>query len=290
MESCNRSNKEMPCISVIVSVLNGARTIERCIRSVAAQTHPRTELIIIDGGSTDGTVEILETYRGTLAYCESRPDRGVYHAWNKALDHVTGDWVYFLGADDYLWAPDVLERLVPHLRSAVPHVRIVYGRVAVVNEQCQLLEMAGRPWETVRRRFLQENVIPHQGVFHHRDLFLGCRFDESFTIVGDYEFLLRELKRGEAMFVDHVVVAGMQIGGLSSAPGGNLKALHEMARASRMHRASAIPYFWLWTYAKSWMRCLLTWLCGERASRFFADAYRRATRRSPIWTRAARRR
>lgn len=274
-----------PLISVIVSVLNGARTIERCIRSVADQTYSRSELVIIDGGSTDGTSEILKASLDRIAYLESGPDRGICHAWNKALDHARGDWIYFLGADDYLWDQGVLEHMAPQLILAAPNVHVVYGRVAVVNEECQVLEMVGRPWEDVRRRFRQEMVIPHQGIFHHRDLFHCQRFDESFAITGDYEFLLRELGRGEARFVESVIVAGMQIGGISSSPTQTLKALQEMARARRKARVGGIPYLWSWTYMKAWMRRILTMLIGDGCSRYLTDLYRRATGRSPIWTR-----
>jgi hypothetical protein len=269
----------------VVSVLNGAKNIARCIRSVVDQTYPHVELLVMDGGSTDGTVAILESHAGRLAYWESQPDRGICHAWNKAVTHLSGDWVCFLGADDYLWSPDVLERMVPHLASAT--TRVVYGQVALVNAQSHLLGMVGRPWEDIRRRFLQESVIPHQGVFHHRTLFLRERFDESLTIAGDYDFLLRELGGGEARFVPSAVVAAMQIGGLSSDPARTVTALHEIARASWRFRKGRgiLPFFWLWAYAKAWLRRGLGALFGDRLSRGLADLYRKATGRFPLWTR-----
>jgi glycosyltransferase involved in cell wall biosynthesis len=92
-------------ISVIVAVFNGAKTLQQCIDSVAGQTYPHKELIVIDGGSIDGTREILEGDATKLAYWVSEPDRGIYHAWNKALARARGDWICFLGADDYLWSP-----------------------------------------------------------------------------------------------------------------------------------------------------------------------------------------
>ena len=71
-----------PRISVVVAVLNGAETIQRCIDSFAEQTHPNKELIVMDGGSTDGTVEVLRANAGVISYQESGPDRGIAHAWN----------------------------------------------------------------------------------------------------------------------------------------------------------------------------------------------------------------
>ena len=74
-----------PSISVIVAVLNGAKTLQRCIDSVAQQTYPNKELIIIDGGSQDGTVDILKANQGKITSWISEPDRGIYSAWNKGL-------------------------------------------------------------------------------------------------------------------------------------------------------------------------------------------------------------
>jgi len=251
---------------------------------VARQTYPQRELVIIDGGSTDGTVEILKFNDAKITYWESKPDRSVYHAWNKAIDHARGEWLCFLGNDDYLWSHDVLERIAPHLVRAAPETRVVYGQVAIVNEVGNVLEVVGQSWERVRRRFLQEMVIPHQGVFHHRDLFLHGRFDESFCIAGDYELLLRELRRREARFMKGVVVAGMQIGGMSNTPARTLTVLREFARARRQLGVTGFPFHWWLAFAKAWIRRILTSLFGDRCSKIVADFYRRATGRSPIWT------
>lgn len=97
-------------ISIIVAVFNGKITLQHCIDSVAQQTYPNKELIIIDGGSKDGTVNLLEENRNKISYWISEPDRGIYNAWNKGLEQTTGKWIIFLGADDYLWDVRVLER------------------------------------------------------------------------------------------------------------------------------------------------------------------------------------
>jgi glycosyltransferase involved in cell wall biosynthesis len=83
-----------PLISVIVAVYNGAKTLQRCIDSVSDQTYPNKELIIIDGGSTDGTIEIIRSNQDQITYWQSEPDNGIYHAWNKALDHASGDGIW----------------------------------------------------------------------------------------------------------------------------------------------------------------------------------------------------
>lgn len=94
--------RNAPLISVVTVVLNGAETLERAIRSVLERESGDCEYIIIDGGSTDGSVDIIKKYQSGLAYWDSEPDHGVYDAMNKAIRIAKGKWVYFLGADDQL--------------------------------------------------------------------------------------------------------------------------------------------------------------------------------------------
>ena len=88
-------------ISTVVAVRNGARTLQRCIDSVRNQAYPHKELIIVDGKSTDGTVEILSCNANAISWWISEPDIGTYAAWNKAMLHVKGEWICFLGVDNY---------------------------------------------------------------------------------------------------------------------------------------------------------------------------------------------
>ena len=84
-------------ISIVTVVYNGASTLEQTILSVLGQTYPHIEYIIIDGGSKDGTVDIIKKYQDRIAYWVSEPDEGIYDAMNKGIRHASGDWIYFLG-------------------------------------------------------------------------------------------------------------------------------------------------------------------------------------------------
>ena len=92
-------------ISVITVCFNAAEYIEQTITSVMAQTYPHLEYIIIDGGSRDGTVEIIRKYESRLAYWHSQPDRGIAHAFNLGLAQARGEWIVCLNADDILLTP-----------------------------------------------------------------------------------------------------------------------------------------------------------------------------------------
>src|SRR3569833_120643 len=144
---------EQPKISVIMAVYNGAKSLQHCLDSYTAQTNANKELIIIDGGSTDGSVDIIKANADRIAYWVTEKDRGIYHAWNKGLDKVTGDWVCFIGSDDYWWSADVFEKMAAGLDGVYPPVRVVYGTVAVLGKDGEVLRRFGSPWEQARRNF-----------------------------------------------------------------------------------------------------------------------------------------
>ena len=275
-----------PSISIIVSVFNGARTLQQCIESVASQTYRAVELVIIDGGSTDGSKDVLEANSAKLAYWVSEPDRGIYHAWNKGLEHARGDWICFLGADDYLWSPDTLESVAPVLARAYPPVRVVYGQAAFVNDRGEETQRVGSDWRVLRERFREIMCLPHTGLMHHRSLFeVHGNFDESFRIGGDYEMLLRELLIGDAVFVPGLPVAGMRHGGVSSDPAGSLNMIREFRRAQIMHGLQSPGRRWLAAFARARLRVWLWSLLGRRLAPYVFDMLRLACGKKPYWTR-----
>ena len=121
---CQSTLNSQPRISIITTTLNAEATIEATILSVATQSYRNFEHIIIDGGSTDRTLELIRQHANKLSYWVSEPDSGIYDAMNKGISRSTGDWLYFLGADDILL--NCLHRVVPALTDA--HT-IYYGDV-----------------------------------------------------------------------------------------------------------------------------------------------------------------
>lgn len=275
-----------PLISVIIAVYNGAKTLQQCLDSVAQQSHPNVELIVIDGGSNDGTVELLKANQAGISYWVSEPDSGIYNAWNKALAQATGEWVCFLGADDFFWDAQVLVRMTTALHALPPSIRVAYGQIMLLNHDGQSLYPVGEPWPKVKERFKQLMCIPHQGAMHRRSLFdAHGGFDESFRIAGDYELLLRELKSEDAVFVPDLILVGMRHCGVSSDPGNALVSLRELRRAQRMHGESFPGLVWLAAMARVYVRLMLWRILGETATRKILDAGRRVMKQRPIWTR-----
>jgi glycosyltransferase involved in cell wall biosynthesis len=280
--------QDKPLISIIVAVRNSAKTLQRCIDSVVNQTYPYKELIIIDGGSTDGTVDILLAYDDKIAYWESEPDRGIYHAWNKALDHVRGEWICFLGSDDYFWQPDVLDLLKEHLVNATTvGVRAVYGQVAIVTEQGDILQIAGMQWGGAEQPLWKKmkNIHP-QGLMYHKSLFKEHgKFDESFRIAGDVDLALKVFKVADPHFINGLIVAAYNYDGISSDPASKAQTLREVAWAYRKNKVGLNQLVWIWSYAKAVGHGFLTRLIGVRSTSYTADFYRLITGRSAFWTR-----
>lgn len=279
-----------PLISIIVAVYNNAVTLQRCIDSVASQSYPHKELVIIDGGSTDGTVEIIKRNSDKIDCWVSEPDRGIYHAFNKGLDRTKGDWIYFLGSDDYLWDNYTLSRVSEQLINIVDincESRLVYGKVARVSPQGDVLEIVNQPWSQVQRSFLQLSSICHQGVFHKRTLFeVHGQFDESFSIAGDYELLLRELKNKDSspIFLPELIIAGMQLLGVSSCPKSRILTLREIAEArSKNNLVVLLPLKWLFSYVKAIIWLVLLSTLPDKLTIYIADFYRNLTGRASVW-------
>lgn len=218
-----------PLFTVATVVMNGAKTLENTITSVARQTFCEFEYIVIDGGSTDGSVSILEKHRDRIDYWISERDSGIYSAWNKAISLARGQWISFLGADDTYCANALAD--YAQLISNLPDTEVQYisSRVELIKNG-KSVRTIGLPWAWPA--FSRYMTVAHVGSMHHRSLFeeYGL-FDERYRVCGDYEMLLRPRHALRAAFLDRVT-ARMTLGGVSNA---NVAlALEEQERAKRL--------------------------------------------------------
>ena len=211
-----RSKKEyLPKVSVITAVYNGGKYLEECIRSVLSQNYENFEYIIIDGGSTDGTVDIIKSYSDKVAYWISEPDQGIYDAWNKGLTIAKGEWISFVGADDLLY-PGCIQMYVNHI-SCHPNrdkLEFISSQIELVEEDLTTLRIVGAAWKW--ESFKVNMTTWHVGCFHSVNLFekYGA-FDSSYKSSGDYELLLRPKNNLHTSFLNKVT-AKMRVGGISS--------------------------------------------------------------------------
>jgi len=245
-----------PVITVITVCFNAAAFIEQTIQSVLSQSYPHIEYVIIDGGSTDGTVEIISQYSDHLAYWHSKADRGLAHAFNLGLGQARGNWIIFLNADDFFLNSTVIDEMVPHLRRH-EDADVVFGETIIT--VCQqnarpspFRKIFGQPWSwQAFRRFC---IIPHPSAFTNRRYFkLVGVFDESFRTAMDYELYLRGGEKLRAHYVP-VLVSGMRDGGISQK--NIVRSMKEGLRAQLLTRALPKCSAWLNFY---WQigRCFL---------------------------------
>lgn len=222
-------------ISVITVCFNSQATIERSIQSVVAQQWPAVEHIVIDGGSTDGTLAILERFRPHLAALVSEPDKGIYDAMNKGLARATGEVICFLNADDQYADANVLAGVAQQMRT-----HQLDALVADVG-----FFKAGDPTRMTRRyrsdRFSPQKLAwgwmpAHPGLFLTRKVVQRVgKFKTDYRIAGDYEYVVRTF-HGHDLHYKHLpsVVANMQAGGISNSSWRNRLLLNrEVVRACK---------------------------------------------------------
>lgn len=204
-------------ISVITAVFNKADTLGEALRSVRSQTWPHVEHIVIDAGSTDGSLAVIDAHRDSLAHVVSEPDQGLYDGLNKGIRRATGDVVGFMHADDAFASPYALERVAAAFSD--PSVGAVYGDLVYVNKDD--VSRIVRYWRAggYRREQLAHGWMPPHPTFYvRREVYeaLGG-FDTSYRIAADYENMLRILWRGgvQAAYVPEVLVR-MRSGGMSN--------------------------------------------------------------------------
>lgn len=189
-------------LSIIISVLNARKVLENCINSILNQDYKDFELIIIDGGSFDGTVEILKNYSDRISFWNSEKDTGIYNAWNKALAKASGEWICFIGSDDIL-LPNSLTKLIA--KAEYPAVNFVSSRVMMVNDDGEEFGSIGKPWNF--QNLSRGLGVVHCGALHHHTLFIKYGlFDDTYKIAGDFEFLVRVGKNIKSSFMNEITV------------------------------------------------------------------------------------
>ncbi|CAK7073615.1 MAG: PGL/p-HBAD biosynthesis glycosyltransferase [Desulfovibrio sp.] len=218
--------------SIVMSTLNGAETLRAALASIFGQTYPKWEIIVQDGGSTDGTLAILEEY-GKILNWRSEPDTGVYDAWNKALPRITGDWALFLGADDLLLHKHVFAQCARHLTACPERIQFAYGALLQEQKDAEGKNIAyNRSLRNVYYQFLQDMGLTFTSTFVRTSLFRDHSFDPAFKISGDYDFCARLVTDSNVARLP-VWVSYMRRGGLSSSPDSFETLLREREKVLR---------------------------------------------------------
>lgn len=196
-------------ITVIIPCFNAADTIQSCLQSVVNQD-AEIELVIKDGCSTDATNDIVSTFQEHIAHHLISTDKGVYDAMNQALDCATGEWVYFLGADDQLASPSSLSELIS---DAAKSNDLVIGRTRnMPPRHAKVPEWYEPSWS---RSIRLRNTVHHQGVAYRKNVFATYRYPIRFKVLADYHLNLKLFFDGKKASISASHVANCGSDGIS---------------------------------------------------------------------------
>jgi glycosyltransferase involved in cell wall biosynthesis len=277
---------DAPLISIVTAAYNAAPGLPYTMRSIFAQTWHDYEWIVIDGGSTDGTVDLLKQYQDMPLYWISEKDRGIYDAWNKACRIARGQWLIFLGAGDELASTSVLEEISEILRPAYPTYDVVYGKIEIISEYNRTsIQFIDRPWAKIKDQWeiYRPSLPMHPETFQHRSL---CDSDEPFDLrfryCADSHFLLRAFLKKPPLYVP-ILISRMPVGGVSNQPKNLVPVMREIwainadlgIKPPTLHRIVASCRFSL---------KLLIGLLPPMAFRFVMDCFRILRGRKRRWS------
>lgn len=197
---------ELPLISVITIVYNGAKDIERAINSVINQTYPNIEFIIIDGGSTDQTLDIIRQYEDKITFWKSEPDQGIADAFNKGISVAKGSIIGFVNSDDW-YEDNAIEKVVGYFDS----YSVVFGDVQFWDKNKSAHRTYGN-----HHRLRHGMTIAHPAVFVKKEIYdkYGL-FNLDYKIAMDYEFILRIYFNKVAFYNIESIIVNMSLGGVS---------------------------------------------------------------------------
>lgn len=177
-----------PLVSVVTVVYNGAATLERTIQSVLGQTYGNVEYVIVDGGSTDGTLGIIRRYEDRIDLWTSGPDGGIYDAMNKGIALATGEYVYVIGCDDTLVDENVFSGMQQYFTAGHD---VVCGTVWAVDSSGRRFDFGNNYGRSVEEDLGAGISAPHQGIFIRRSVLGRYPFDTRYRIAADYKLNLQ---------------------------------------------------------------------------------------------------
>lgn len=199
-----------PLITIVTVVFNGEEFLEETILSVIDQSYDNVEYIIIDGGSTDGTVDIIKKYDSQIDYWVSEPDNGIYYAMNKGISLATGDYIGIINADDW-YEHNAVEIIVRTISNNVS-LEVLFGdRNIIESNGLKKLGVANL------KKIKQSMTINHPSCFIKKDLYSEKTFDTSYSIAADYDLLLFFYMNGKIFFNTQELLVNMRLGGVSDA-------------------------------------------------------------------------
>lgn len=202
----------MPLITIITVVYNNVNQIEKTIQSVLNQRNANYEYIVIDGGSKDGTIDIISKYQHSIAYFVSEKDSGIYEAMNKGWRKASGDYCLFLNSGDFFFNDNVLHDVQPYLEKK--NADILYGSLYAFDEkQNWITEFP----ENISLYFLLNNFLPHPATFFRTEIIKKNNgYNEKYKIIADWIFYIQAFLSGMHFLRMPITITAFYMKGLSA--------------------------------------------------------------------------
>lgn len=268
----------VPLVTVVTVVYNGEKHLEQAIKSVINQTYKNIEYIIIDGGSTDGTPDIIQHYKDHIAYWISEPDNGIYHAMNKGIKKASGEFIGMLNADDW-YEPNVIEKVANKIDSLEGDVedRVIYCDSYNYDEE---LSAGFKTKQTSEMKYWKGMTVSHQAMFIHCTIYekLGL-YSLDYCFASDYEFFLRMIKAGIRFEKLDFHGINFRMGGASTTYMN--RSISEVSRIIRMYFgvfSKEYPLFLITNRLPSMLgniRILMTKIIGQKTTNKLRKLWRR---------------
>jgi len=205
--------------SIITITYNAAQWLERTIQSIISQTYPDIEYIIVDGGSTDGTIEIITNYKLRITKWISESDRGLYDAMNKGLKLATGDYVWFINAGDRIHSANTIQEIINRLSPFAFHLSpdVIYGETEISDNQGNSLGMRRlkAPENLTWKSFKMGMLVSHQSFIVKREI--AELYDLQYRYAADFDWCIRCLKKTNNILNTHLTLSYFLEAGYSSA-------------------------------------------------------------------------
>jgi glycosyltransferase involved in cell wall biosynthesis len=204
MNESNSAGNKTPLVTIITVVFNSKEFLEGTITSILQQSYKNIEFIIIDGGSTDGTIDIIKKYSSQIAYWSSEPDKGIYDAMNKGIAASKGDYLWFINSGDQIYSADTLEKTIEVSEKCAD---VYYGETEIVDESGDKLRMRRHkaPEVLTWKSFRTGMMVSHQSIIVRKNL--TPLYDLKYKVSADIDWCLKILKKSEIICNSHLILS-----------------------------------------------------------------------------------